>query len=89
MNADDSREYPLFECPPSNVVAGPRCGEFWPDPAVDATVAGELPITYVSVSTSGVIDLYMWKAETDRWHHRASTTKSKLLDEFRSRRDGE
>ena len=53
----------------SNVVGGPRCGELWPEP----TSGGVEEIAYVSVSDSGVLDLYMWGQEQQRWSHEASS----------------
>jgi hypothetical protein len=81
-------EYPLYENPLSNVVWGPRCGEFWPDPTPSPSGEGDgVPVTYVSVSQTGVLDLYICSYKSQRWKHAASTTKEKLLDEYR-RREG-
>ena len=82
-----SEQYPLYESPLSNVLWGPRCGEFWPDPSPAPSVEDAMPVTYVSVSSTGVMDLYVWSGELERWQHAASTTKEKLLDEYR-RREG-
>lgn len=67
----------------SNVLGGPRCGEVWPEP----TANGDEGISYVSVSDSGVLDLYMWHESELRWRHAASTTNDKLLEEYRRRNE--
>lgn len=81
-------KFPLYGNPLSNVLWGPKCGEFWPDPATTTSNQEDSqPVAYVSVSTTGVLDLYIWKSELGRWKHSASTTKERLLDEYR-RREG-
>jgi len=86
---DPSEQFPVNDRPTSNVLWGPRCGEYWPDPTPTASGQEEaaLPVTYVSVSATGVLDLYLWGVGQERWRHAASTTKGRLLDEYR-RREG-
>ncbi len=73
--------YQTFGTPSSNVIGGPRCGEFWPDPSEGS----QRIMAYVHVSNEGVLELYTWDAEKRRWCHRVSTTKQKLIEEYQRR----
>ena len=66
-----------------NVVGGARCGESWPEPTVDGV--GDQVISYIHISRSGVLELYLWDSGSSRWTHRVSTTKEKLIEEYNRR----
>jgi len=76
-------QHSIFNQPNPNVIGGPRCGEFWPVPTkLDGQASA-----YVDLSDGGVCCLYLFDDEKQRWKYRISTSKEKLIEEFRRRKD--
>ena len=69
-----------------NVIGGARCGEAWPEPS-SSRHGDESVVSYINISKNGVLELYLWDPAVSRWTHRVSTTKEKLIDEFKRRND--
>lgn len=74
-------QHSLFSQPQPNVVGGPRCGEFWPVPS---STTGQVS-AYVDLSDTGVCCLYVYDHSGHRWAYRTSTSKDKLIEEYRRR----
>ena len=75
------QQHSLFSQPSPNVVGGPRCGEYWPAPSS----ASQHISAYVDLSDSGVCCLYVYDHAGRRWAYRTSTSKEKLIEEYRRR----